>query len=134
LLGATVANLTNITDILISVGGANAHIQRVLNQVDTKADEIQKVSNHVQQLAKQIESDERNVSAVRDELRKAVRPMLYSFLYTLVHSGAPHAKYTKQIEEMIAFAYPDPREREVAMNDVIGQIAQQSAPTKPAPP
>jgi hypothetical protein len=89
--GAVIANLTDITDILISLGGANAHIQRAVNQVNTKAREIEEV---------------------RDELRKAVRPLLFAITNPV--SEWPK-RDTKELCDVIAFAYPDPKEYDAAL-------------------
>jgi hypothetical protein len=63
LLGAIVANLTDVTDILVSLGGANAlHLQRAVEHVDTQLTEVQKISEQIKELAKQIETDERLIT------------------------------------------------------------------------
>jgi len=86
LSGATVANLTDVTDVLISLGGANSlHFQRVVEHVDNQVDEVKKLTDRVQRseqnvasLADKVQRSETNVAKMQADVAKMQKDVKFA--------------------------------------------------------
>lgn len=74
--GVAVGNLTDITDILLTLGGGSLHLQRIQEHVDSRAQEIEQIQTNVQSLANEIKKSEQTVATMRDQIRYAFQQMI----------------------------------------------------------
>jgi hypothetical protein len=97
LSGAMIANLTDVTDMVVSLGGANSiHLQRAVADVRQQAQQVQ---------------------AVREELRGVVRALMKT--HAPAYEVEPETSMQSAQDEFLInmnkladFAYPDVKERE----------------------
>ncbi len=122
LSGAVVANLTDVKDVLISLSGGNAlHLQRTVEEVDTKADQIHAMSDHITDLTIRIQKSDANITQVRDELRQTVQALVAHLIFinnTFPHPSVPQTSFNDlmvELNKLAVFAYPDPKERDAAI-------------------
>lgn len=124
--GAVVANLSNVTDIAMSLGSnSTLHMTRVQEDVDTKAAEVQEINNQLKQLAQQVADSEKTVIAVRDDLRMVVRALVkadFVSLQNLTHNAKTPAvainDFSAELARLLNFAYPDYRERDAFLRNI----------------